>query len=181
MLRDYDRRLRRTLKPAVVEIKVSSRTMRESPLARILFAVYVALVIYASLYRSRAGATTLVPARLSVAPWSRFVTGFDVTANLLGYVPYGFLCVAALYPRVQGGGCAGIATSAASRVARSRGRAKLSPARVAAGLDVLCNGAGAALGALAGPCLVQQLLEEGPLKRCAPRLTPGVEWMSASR
>src|SRR6266480_4663486 len=85
--------------------------MRESPLARILFAVYVALVVYASLYPLAGWRDHGLPllAYLS-APWPRFVTGFDVAANLLGYVPYGFLCVAALYPRVQGGAALGIAT-----------------------------------------------------------------------
>src|SRR2546422_6070748 len=54
--------------------------------------------------------TTLFRSAYLSAPWPRFVTGFDVAANLLGYVPYGFLCVAALYPRVQSGAALGVAT-----------------------------------------------------------------------
>src|SRR5207244_9985598 len=135
--------------------------MRESPLARILFAVYVALVVYASLYPLagwRDHGLSLL-AYLS-APWSRFVTGFDVTANLLGYVPYGFLCVAALYPRVQGGAALGIATLSGLALSLVlEGVQSYLPARVAAGLDVLCYVAGAALGALAVLELVLLLLE----------------------
>src|SRR5437016_5671449 len=152
--------------------------MRESPLARILFAVYVALVIYASLYPLEGwrGHGLSLFAYLS-APWPRrFVTGFDVAANLLGYLPYGFLCVAALYPRVQGGAALGIATLSGLALSLVlEGVQSYLPARVAAGLDVLCNGAGAALGALAGLALVQQLLEEGPLKRLRAAFPPGVE------
>src|SRR5207245_8647357 len=87
-----------------------------SPLARILFAVYVALVVYASLYPLEGWRDHGLPllAYLS-APWPRFVTGFDVAANFLGYVPYGFLFVAALYPRVPRG--------AALRIASLRGLA----------------------------------------------------------
>src|SRR5437899_2323613 len=151
--------------------------MRESPLARILFTVYIALVVYASLYPLEGWRDHGLPllAYLS-APWSRFVTGFDVAANLLGYVPYGFLCVAALYPRVQSGAALGVATLSGLALSLVlEGAQSYLPARVATGLDVLCNVAGAALGALAGLALVQQLLEEGPFKRLRAAFTPGVE------
>src|SRR2546428_14057035 len=151
--------------------------MRESPLARILFTVYIALVVYASLYPLEGWRDHGLPllAYLS-APWSRFVTGFDVAANLLGYVPYGFLCVAALYPRVQGGAALGIATLSGLALSLGlEGAQSYLPARVATGLDVLCNVDAAALGALAGLALVQQLLEEGPLKRLRAAFSPGVE------
>src|SRR6267378_7076059 len=147
-----------------------------SPLARILFGVYVALVVYASLYPLAGWRDHGLPllAYLS-APWPRFVTGFDVTANFLGYVPYGFLCVAALNPRVQGGGALGIATLSGLALSLVlEGAQSYLPTRVAAGLDVLCNVAGAALGALAGLALVQQLFEEGPFRRLRAAFTPGV-------
>src|SRR2546428_507435 len=151
--------------------------MRESPLARILFTVYIALVVYASLYPLEGWRDHGLPllAYLS-APWPRFVTGFDVAATLLGYVPYGFLCVAALYPRVQSGAALGAATLSGLALSLVlEGAQSYLPARVATGLDVLCNVAGAALGALAGLALVQQLLEEGPFKRLRAAFMPGVE------
>src|SRR5213079_2082846 len=157
--------------------------MRESPLARILFAVYVALVVYASLYPLAGWRDHGLPllAYLS-APWPRFVTGFDVAANLLGYVPYGFLCVAALYPRVQGGAALGIATLSGLALSLVlEGAQSYLPARVATGLDVLCNVAGAALGALAGLAWGSSCSRKGPSSACAPRLRRAWRWISAWR
>ena len=72
--------------------------MQASPLARILFGVYVALAVYASLYPLADGrGHGLSPFAYLSAPWPRYVTGFDLAVNVLGYVPYGLLCVAALY------------------------------------------------------------------------------------
>jgi hypothetical protein len=51
--------------------------------------------------RSSAGAT---PARRLLdflsAPWPRYYTGFDLAANILAYVPLGFLLVPALQGRL---------------------------------------------------------------------------------
>jgi len=80
--------------------------------------------------------------------WPRYVTAFDVVANLLGYLPYGFLCVLALLPRF--GGMLAFAIALASALLLSvmlEAVQSYLPARVAANLDVLCNLAGAAGGA----------------------------------
>src|SRR2546422_7404404 len=69
--------------------------------------------------------TTLFRSAYLSAPWPRFVTGFDVAANLLGYVPYGFLCVAALYPRVQSGAALGIATRSEEHTSELQSRLHL--------------------------------------------------------
>jgi len=77
--------------------------MQPSPLARILFGVYVALAIYASLYPLEGWRDHgLSPFAYFASPWPRYVTGFDLVANVLGYLPYGFLCIAALRPGVRG-------------------------------------------------------------------------------
>jgi peroxiredoxin len=72
------------------------------PLARILFLVVAALTAYATLYPLEGWRATGVSlfAYLS-APWPRHVTRFDLVVNVLGYVPFGFLAVAALEPKLR--------------------------------------------------------------------------------
>ncbi len=141
--------------------------MRESPLARFLFVAYVLLVLYASLYplSGWTGQGVSAFAYLS-APWPRYVTAFDLWANVIGYVPCGFLCVLALYPRQRGGyavlaaALSGLALSIAMEAAQS-----FLPMRVASNLDVLCNLAGTLAGASLGAPLAGWLLHVGPLRR----------------
>src|SRR3954462_15391420 len=77
--------------------------MRESPLARILFAVFAALTVYASLYPMEGWrAAGVSPFAYLIAPWPRRILYFDVVVNVLGYIPYGFLAAAALQPRLRG-------------------------------------------------------------------------------
>src|SRR5574340_1174093 len=77
--------------------------MRVSALARILFAVYVLLTVYASLYPMEGWRDPgISPFAYLTAPLPRYITRFDVLVNILGYVPYGFLGVGALHPRVRG-------------------------------------------------------------------------------
>ncbi|HUQ26336.1 MAG TPA: VanZ family protein [Burkholderiales bacterium] len=110
------------------------------------------------------------------APWPRYITTFDIAVNLLGYMPYGFLCVAALGPRLRGVGAlvvaigSGFILSLALEAAQS-----YLPARVAVNLDVLCNLAGAVLGATLGALLVPRWMREGPVGRARAALfLPGV-------
>lgn len=119
------------------------------PLARIAFAVYALLVIYASVYPLEGWhGHGLSPFAYLASPWPRSVMTLDVVLNILGYMPYGFLCVLALYPRVRGLGAFAVAlTSAAVLSACLEAAQSYLPTRVAANLDVLCNLAGAAGGA----------------------------------
>src|SRR2546430_17675781 len=75
-----------------------------STLARYLFAAYVPLVIYASLdpfsgWRDRG----LPPFAFLAAPFPRPIPVFDVVANIIGYIPLGFLAVLAVYPWLRRG------------------------------------------------------------------------------
>ena len=152
--------------------------MHASPLARILFAVYVALVAYASLYPFEGwrhhGLSAL--AYLN-APWPQYVTGFDVAANLLGYLPYGFLCVVALHPRVRGLGAFAAAASSALLLSLSlEALQTYLPARIASNLDVLCNVAGAGAGAAIALAVGPPLVAGGPLRRFrTTAFLPGIE------
>jgi VanZ family protein len=98
------------------------------------------------------------------APWPRYVTRFDLVVNVLGYVPFGFLAVAALHPRVRG--IPAFAAAAAAACALSLGLEALQsylPARIASNLDALCNLAGAALGAALALRSTRRWLPDGPL------------------
>ena len=135
------------------------------PLARIAFGVYVLLVVYASLYPLEGWHDHgLSPFAYLSSPLPRSVMSLDVALNILGYVPYGFLCVAALYPRLRPLAAFGTALASAGVLSLSLEAVQsYLPTRVAANLDVLCNLAGAACGAafavLAAPTLLGGRLE----------------------
>ncbi len=141
-----------------------------SAFARIAFAVYALLVVYASLYPLEGWRDHgLSPFAYLTSAWPRYVTGFDLAANVLGYLPFGFLCVLALHPRLRG--VAAFATALGSAALLSLGMEALQsylPARVAANLDVLCNVAGGAAGAALGVLAVPSVLG-GPLERLRAR------------
>ncbi|HUJ87877.1 MAG TPA: VanZ family protein [Burkholderiales bacterium] len=150
--------------------------MRESPLARLLFVVYVLLVVYASLYPLTGWRDPgLSPfAYLTAAP-PRYVTVFDVVANLVGYLPYGFFCVLALYPRLRGThALAAAALSGAVLSLLMEATQSFLPTRVPSNLDLACNLTGALAGAALGVRLATWLLDGGPLKRLrAQNILPG--------
>jgi VanZ family protein len=128
--------------------------------------VYVFLVAYASLFPLEGWRTVgLSPFAYLSAPWPRYVTSFDVVVNVAGYIPYGFLAIAALRPSARGAIAFVIAAASAAvlSLALEAGQTYL-PARFASNLDVLCNVLGAALGAALGLRLAP-FIAEGPLQR----------------
>jgi VanZ family protein len=137
-----------------------------SAFARIAFGVYVLLVCYASLYPLEGWRDHgLSPFAYLPSPWPRYVTGFDLTVNVVGYIPYGFLCVLALYPRVRGPAAFAVALASGALLSLALEAAQsYLPARVATNLDVLCNLAGGACGAALGVLAVPTFLG-GPLER----------------
>jgi VanZ family protein len=141
--------------------------MRASALARILFAVYAVLTVYATLYPMEGWRDPgLSPFAYLSAPWPRYITRFDIAVNLLGYVPYGFLAVAALHPRVRG--IPAFAAAAASALALALLLEALQtylPARIASNVDAFCNLIGGAAGAALGLRYAPRLLVEGPVSR----------------
>ncbi|HZO01785.1 MAG TPA: VanZ family protein [Burkholderiales bacterium] len=124
------------------------------------------LVVYASLYPFEGWrAVGLSPFAYLTAPWPRYVTAFDVAVNLAGYLPYGLLAVAALRPRVRGIAAFALAAASAALLSFALEAAQsYLPARFASNLDLICNLAGAALGAALGLGLAP-LFAEGPLQR----------------
>ncbi|MFN2646728.1 MAG: VanZ family protein [Burkholderiales bacterium] len=141
-----------------------------SPFARIAFVIYVVLVVYGSLYPMQGWRDHgLSPFAYLASAWPRYVTIFDVAANVLGYVPYGLLCVLALQPRLAPIAAFLVALgSAASLSLVLEAAQSYLPSRVATNLDVLCNVAGAACGAAVAVLAAPAVLG-GPLQRLRER------------
>jgi VanZ family protein len=141
--------------------------MRESPLARILFAVSAALIVYASLYPMEGWRDAgISPFAYLAAPWPRHITHFDLAVNVLGYIPFGFLAVAALQPRLRGIAAFVAATvSALILTLILEALQSYLPARFASNLDALCNVLGAAFGAAVAVRYAPRLFMEGPVGR----------------
>ncbi len=150
------------------------RPERPPSLARILFGVYVLLVAYASLYPLEGWREHgLSPFDYLAAP-PTFVTGFDLAANILGYMPYGFLGMAAMHPRL--GRTAGFVVVVLSGTLLSlvlEAAQSYLPTRVAASLDVVTNVAGVVSGALLAAALLPRLHATHPLRRLRAIFQPG--------
>jgi VanZ family protein len=150
--------------------------LRASPLPRFFLAVYVLLVVYASLYplagwRDPGGRALAFLA----APWPRYVTTFDLAANFFGYVPYGLLCVLVVRPRLSATAATLLAVLTGAVLSLSLETAQsFLPARIPSNLDVIANVAGVAAGGLAGAWFAPGLLGDGPLQRLrSEALAPG--------
>jgi VanZ family protein len=139
---------------------------RASPLARILFLVYVLLVAYASLYPLAGWRDVgLSPFAYLTGPWPRYATAFDIAVNVAGYLPLGFLAVSAMHPRLRG--IAAVSAAVLGAILLSLVLEALQsylPARVPTNLDVLCNVGGAALGGALAQHFTP-LIGGGPLSR----------------
>ena len=156
---------------------------RPSALTRQLLAAYTLLVVYASLHPFSGWRDPGVsPLAWISAALPRYITAFDVVANIVGYAPLGFLALLAQARLVDAtpawGGAAtpasGGGATPASRLHKARaavvavlGPAVLSaameslqtylPSRVASNVDLACNAAGALLGMLIGIALWRRL------------------------
>lgn len=118
--------------------------------ARPLALLYAALIIYASLYPFTGWRDQgLPPWAFMAAPLPQYWTRFDIVANVVGYVPMGFLLTLALlrarwrWPAMLLGSIATALLSFSMESLQS-----YLPFRVASNLDFGLNAAGGALGAL---------------------------------
>jgi len=149
-------------------------SMRESPssLARYLFVVYALLVIYASLHPfsgwSDKGAA---PFAFVTAPLPRYITAFDLTANVIGYMPLGFLAVLALYPLMRGMTAAALGLTAAILLSLSMEALQTYlPNRIPSNVDLMSNALGALAGALIATIATRVLLRDAGLQALRYRL-----------
>lgn len=145
---------------------------RGSPLARYLAVAYALLTAYASLHPLTGWRDTGAPVfdYLSAA-WPRYYTGFDLAANILAYVPLGFLLVPALQRRL--GLAAAALLAALAGAGLSLGLETLQnflPSRVPSNIDLASNTIGAMIGAAAGMNWGRDLVDGGRLHRARMRL-----------
>jgi VanZ family protein len=145
---------------------------RSSTLTRYLFIAYALLIIYASLHpfsgwRDRG----LPPLGFLGAPFTRPISAFDVVANIIGYVPLGFLAVLAAYPALRGryAFAFGFVCSVLLSFTLEALQVYL-PTRTSSNLDLLANAAGGALGALVALVATLPLMDSGVLQHVRNRL-----------
>ncbi len=142
-------------------------TVQASPLARFLFLAYVLLIVYATLYPFSGWRDAGIAAfEYLTAAKPPFITGFDLAVNVLGYVPYGALAVLAMYPAMRGPTvfAAVLASGTVLAILLEAAQTYL-PTRFASNVDVVCNLAGTALGAIFGMRIAAWLFGKSPLLR----------------
>src|SRR6478672_1969192 len=133
--------------------------------ARAALLVYALLVVYASWYPfSGWQSIGLAPWDFLFAPLPHYWTAFDVSTNVLGYMPLGLLAVFALYPAVRGPAAVAVALAGGILLSglMEAGQTFL-PSRVSSNLDLLPNAAGTLFGALGGLLLSRVFLERSRL------------------
>lgn len=136
-----------------------------STFARVGLLMYTFLIVYASLYPfSNWNDIGLPMWAFLIMPMPHYWTGFDVAANIVGYLPFGMLVVFALYPGLRGIPAtitaifAGMLLSGGLEAVQT-----LLPNRVSSNLDFLTNLAGTCVGAFLGAMLTRAFLEQSRL------------------
>jgi VanZ family protein len=118
--------------------------------------LYVALIVYASLYPFSGWRPPAVgPLDFMLLGWPRWWTWFDLVSNLLGYMPLGFLLFVAL---IRGGRPAGRSAWLASATGTllsftMETTQNYLPQRVASNVDLALNALGTVLGVAIGVLL----------------------------
>jgi VanZ family protein len=122
-------------------------------LARILAVAYLVVIAYTSLQPF--GGWWIPPEEIRGflwAPWPRYITLEDVVLNIAAYVPLGFLLARAFAAKVEMRRAVFVAAGLALLTSVAMECVQMfMPARVASNIDVLTNGLGGLLGALASP------------------------------
>ncbi|WP_020654408.1 VanZ family protein [Massilia niastensis] len=138
---------------------------RGSPISRAALLAYLLLIIYASWYPFSGWRDSGLPllAFLNLTK-QRYWTGFDVTVNIVGYIPFGVLLVLSLYPRLRGAwavllaGLGGLLVSGTMEAVQN-----FLPSRVPSNLDFITNSSGCLAGAVLGALWAPGLLDRSRL------------------
>ncbi|MEW6512400.1 MAG: VanZ family protein [Pseudomonadota bacterium] len=136
-----------------------------------LASAYTLLALYGSLYPFSSWRDTGVdPFAFLDAAWPRYFTAFDLTANVLAYLPLGFLWATVLAARLPPAVALLLATLAGGLLSFGiEFTQNYLPSRVPSNLDLACNVAGSLIGALAGFRWGRHLLDGGRLHRWRER------------
>lgn len=144
---------------------------RASPLARAACAAYAVLIAYASLSPWSGWRDLGVsPWAYLTAPLPHYITDFDLAVNVLGYLPFGTLMVAALHPRLRGAAAFALTLAAGALLAGTiEALQTYLPARVASNVDLATNVAGTTLGAALMLPAAEALIDRGRLAQLRAR------------
>ena len=148
------------------DITASNKLLRSSPFARASLVAYLFLILYASWYPFsgwRANNLSALPD--VIRQWPHYWTLFDVSTNIVGYIPFGMLAVFSLYPRVNRWWAVLIGMAFGSVVSATAELVQyFIPSRVTSLLDFVTNASGATIGAILGAFLTPLILEKGRLQ-----------------
>jgi VanZ family protein len=148
--------------PASTLTNAAAEAPAASAFARIGALVYALLTVYGSWYPlSGWRSVGIAPWAFLFAPFPHYWTGFDLTTNVLAYMPFGLLMLFALYPAVRGWKAVLVTVACGALLSGllEAGQTFL-PSRVPSNLDLLPNTAGALIGALMGILLSRIFLEQ---------------------
>jgi VanZ family protein len=136
-----------------IAARESLRAPRGQRLPWVLAVAYLLVIAYASLQPFRGWWTPPDEIRrFLTAPWPRYITLEDVLINIGAYVPLGFLLARALMQRARH--AQAVLLAALLTCLLSIGMETIQmfmPSRIASNVDVLTNGLGGLIGALAAP------------------------------
>lgn len=130
-----------------------------------LAVVYTLLALYGSLYPFSGWRDSGIdPFAFLEAGWPRYYTLFDLGANVVAYLPLGFLWMATFAARLPAAAAVALAALLAGTLSLGVEYVQnYLPTRIPANLDLACNTLGGSLGALAGLRWGRDLLDGGRL------------------
>ncbi len=155
----------------MTEGEIRPERRKGSPMVRAALLVYLLLIVYASWFPFTGWRST------GLAPWAflnltppRYWTAFDVSVNVIGYIPLGMLIVPSLYPRIRGAwallltALLGMLVSGAMEAVQT-----YLPSRVPSNLDFLTNSVGCMVGAVIGAAGARSYLNQSRLYQMRQR------------
>lgn len=142
-----------------------------SPIVRIGLLAYTFLIVYASWYPfqgwHKVGAS---PLAYLTEPLPRYWTVFDVSIDVVGYIPFGLLLALACYPKLSRSWAVLFAIVVGTLVSGMMEAVQTYlPSRVASNLDLMTNAIGVTIGAIIGWILTPSLLQNDLLSEIRRR------------